>query len=171
MKVNNTCNVSKIRLLVLDVDGTLTDGKLYIGNNGELFKAFDIKDGGGVHDILPKLGIKPVIITARESEIVKHRCKELNVEFVFQGVRNKAKKLNELCNDLGYTLNSDGVYEEVAYVGDDIIDIPIMELAYLKCCPNNAAKKVLDFVDWISDFNGGNGAVREVIEYIEKLRG
>ena len=166
MKINNLCDVSKIKLLVLDVDGTLTDGKLYIGNNGEMFKVFDIKDGGGIHDILPEIGIEPVIITARKSEIVNHRCNDLNIKYVFQGIRNKAEQLKEFCASLGYTLNEAGVYEEVAYVGDDLIDIPIMNLAYLKCCPKNAAKKVLEVVDWVSDYDGGNGAVREIIEYI-----
>lgn len=156
----------KIKLLVLDVDGTMTDGKLYIGNNGELFKTFDIKDGGGIHDILPKYGIEPVVITARKSEIVKNRCKELNISLVFQGVRDKACKLREICKEYGFFSNGNGEYEEVAYMGDDIVDLPIMELAAIKACPMDASLQVLKIANFISDRKGGDGAVRELIEWL-----
>lgn len=163
-----SCNLksSKIKILVLDVDGTLTDGKLYIGNSGELFKAFDIKDGAGIHDILPRSGIKTIVITARESDIVKNRCKELNIDMLFQGVRDKASKLIEICNDFGYFPNENGIYEEVAYMGDDIVDLPVMEIANIRACPFNACEQVKAVANFISDYNGGDGAVRELIEWL-----
>ena len=85
-----------IRILIMDVDGTLTDGKIYMGCQGEVMKAFDVKDGCGIKDILPEAGIIPVIITARKSEIVKRRSEELNIEHCYQGVRDKKEKLDSL---------------------------------------------------------------------------
>jgi 3-deoxy-D-manno-octulosonate 8-phosphate phosphatase (KDO 8-P phosphatase) len=156
----------KIKLLVLDVDGTLTDGKLYIGNEGEVFKAFNVKDGCGIHDILPKNGIKVAIITARESNIVLNRCNELNIDYIFQGVRNKLDKLCELADSLGYCSNEFGRYAEIAYMGDDILDIPVMNICGIRACPKNASKEVLECVNFTSDYFGGDGAVRELIDWI-----
>ena len=92
---------SKIKFLFLDVDGTLTDGKIYMSDSGELFKAFDVKDGCGIKDILPKLDIKPVIITARSSKILLNRCKELSIDMVFQNTRDKVSKIKEIMNEYG----------------------------------------------------------------------
>ena len=162
-----------IRILVLDVDGTLTDGKIYMGNNGEMMKAFDVKDGCAIHDILPTIkhfdgtyGIIPIIITARESDIVKNRGKELNINHIYQGFKDKAKKLIEVVEELGYKLDENGIYSNVAYIGDDIIDIPSMELCAITACPLDAVKEVKDISDFISSKNGGNGAVREIIEWL-----
>lgn len=170
MKISENIDIKKIKLLVLDVDGTLTDGKLYIGNNGELFKKFDVRDGSGIHDILPTLGIKPVIITARKSAIVEHRCKELGIELVFQAVRNKREKLYQICQKEGFKVNSKGEFEEIAYMGDDIIDLPVMQIAALKACPADASQKVLVYANHIAEKNGGAGAVRELIEYLQENR-
>lgn len=155
---------SKIKFLFLDVDGTLTDGKIYMSDSGELFKAFDVKDGCGIKDILPKLGIKPVIITARSSKILLNRCKELGIDMVFQNTRDKVSKIKEIMNEYGYSLNSEGVYEEAAYMGDDILDIPPMMLCKVRACPANAVNKVKECCNFISTKNGGDGAVRELIE-------
>lgn len=170
MKIIRNVDVSQIKMFVMDVDGTLTDGKIYMGNTGELFKAFDIKDGCGIHDVLPQLDIKPVIITARESDIVKNRCVDLKIDMVFQGVRDKASKLHEICEEYGFRANKDGIYPQVAYVGDDIIDLSIMKLAGLKACPQNACTLVLETADWVSDLDGGNGAVREIIDAMFSIR-
>lgn len=156
----------KCKLLFLDVDGTLTDGKLYISNNGELFKAFDVKDGCGIHDILPKYNIIPVIITARSSDIVKHRCKELNIEHFYQGCRNKREKMLEIANQYGIAMNEAGVLSGVAYMGDDILDLQCLEIAEFKGCPRNAVKEILEVCNFISNYDGGNGAVREFIEWL-----
>ena len=155
-----------MKLIVFDVDGTLTDGKIYMGNDGELFKAFDIKDGCGIHDIMPRNGLIPVIITARQSKIVENRCKELGIEHCFQGCRNKVEKLKEVADMYGIIPDEKGIYRNVAYMGDDIIDLPIMKCCEVKGCPKDSAKEVLEIVDFVSSKDGGHGAVREFIEWI-----
>lgn len=157
---------SKIKLVIFDVDGTLTNGKIYMGNTGEEFKVFDIKDGCGIHDILPKHNITPIIMTARDSKIVVNRCKELNITHFYQGVRDKETKLKELVTEFGLEANYDGIYENVAYVGDDIIDIPCMKLCGIVGCPADAISEVKKIAHFISTKNGGEGAVREFIEWI-----
>ncbi len=102
-----------VKYLVMDVDGTLTDGKIYMGANGEVMKAFNIKDGCGIKDIAMAHGIIPVIITARESEIVANRCRELGITEVYQGVRDKVGKLREITDD----------FTKEAYIGDDILEL------------------------------------------------
>lgn len=162
-----------IRYLVIDVDGTLTDGKIYMGMDGELCKAFDIKDGYGIKDILPdidigngKKGVIPIIITARESKILEHRCHDLNVCHLYQNCRNKKDKLIEVMNSYGESMNKDGVYPQVAYIGDDIIDLNCMKICQVKGCPADATDEVKNVADFISNKNGGNGAVREFIHWI-----
>lgn len=149
-----------IKYLVMDVDGTLTDGKIYMGNAGEMMKAFDIKDGCGIHDILIPTGITPVIITGRSSKILENRCKELGITNLHQGIRNKLEKLLAITTHLS----------TVAYIGDDINDLscmePIKEAGGLVGCPADAVQKVIDLADFVSKRNGGNGAVREFIEWI-----
>ena len=156
----------QIKLLVMDVDGTLTDGKIYMGANGELMKAFDIKDGCGIKDILPTLGIIPVVITARKSDILNNRCDELCIKENYQGVRNKLSKLEEICSNYGVSLNN------VAYVGDDILDLqcmkPIKQAGGFVACPADAVSSVRDVADFVSSRDGGSGAVREVIEYLKR---
>lgn len=148
------------KYLILDVDGTLTDGKIYIGQNGEVMKAFNIKDGIGIHDILIPAGIIPVIITGRSSDIVLNRCKELGITEVYQGVKNKIEKLTEITKDL----------KSVAYIGDDINDLPCMksvkEAGGIIGCPADAVQKVKEISDYICKNEGGDGAVREFIEWI-----
>lgn len=150
----------EIHFLVMDVDGTLTDGKIYMGNNGEVFKAFDIKDGCGIHDIAINSGITPVIITGRNSDIVLNRCKELGITKVFQGVPDKLCQLRKVTPSLA----------EVAYIGDDINDLPCINAVNneggITGCPNDASLEVLKAVDYIAKRNGGNGAVREFIEWL-----
>lgn len=149
-----------IKYLVMDVDGTLTDGKIYMGNDGEMMKAFDIKDGCGIHDILIPAGITPVIITGRSSKILENRCKELGITNLHQGIRNKIEKLLTITTDLS----------TVAYIGDDINDLscmePIKEAGGLVGCPADAVKKVIELADFVSLREGGNGAVREFIEWL-----
>ena len=154
--------MNRIKYLIMDVDGTLTDGKIYMGNDGELCKAFSIKDGCGIHDILIPAGIEPVIITGRSSKILENRCKELGIEKLYQGVSNKIEKLDEVLQG--------GSYSEVAYIGDDINDLSCMkvikEAGGVVGCPADAASEVLDITDYVSVKNGGDGAVREFIEWL-----
>lgn len=160
--------MARIKALFLDVDGTLTDGKIYIGNDGELFKAFDVKDGCGIHDILPKYDIIPVIITARTSKILEHRCKELNIEHFYQGCRGKREKMIDVAKELHLRINKDGIIEDAAYMGDDILDLQCMEIAGVKGCPKDAVGEVINVCDFVSRYNGGNGAVREFIEWLTR---
>lgn len=159
-----------IRLLVIDVDGTLTDGKIYMGNSGELMKAFNIKDGFGIAHILPKYGIEPVIITGRKSEIVNHRAKELNIKYCCQGIIEKMLCVEQILNELG---KIDGIkysLTNVAYIGDDVLDLICMQqIAKAKGvvgCPNDAIIEIKDLANFVSAKNGGDGAVREFIEYL-----
>ena len=149
----------KIKMLVMDVDGTLTDGKIYMGSDGEVFKAFDVKDGYAIAH-LHEVGIIPVIITGRKSKIVENRAKELNIKEVYQGVSDKVEKLKEVAKDNGVLL------EEVAYIGDDLNDLDCMGICGLSACPNDAIDEVIQNVNYICKHSGGNGAVREFIEYI-----
>lgn len=153
--------LSKIKMLVMDVDGTLTDGKIYIGDNGEVFKAFNVRDGYRLINI-KKYNIIPVIITGRKSDILARRAAELKIEEVHQGVDDKQKALEVVINR--YKLS----YENVAFIGDDVNDIDCMKLCYLKACPADAIDEVISIVDYICKSNGGNGAVREFIDLIIK---
>lgn len=152
-----------IRLLILDVDGTLTDGKVYMGTTGEFMKAFDIKDGYGIANILPGLGITPVIITGRKSDILVNRCKELKITQIYQGVSDKVSKLREVMELFSVTGN------QVAYMGDDLNDLECMKICGLTACPADAVEKVKSIVDFVSDKNGGAGAVRDFIDYLELI--
>ena len=156
----------KIQLLVMDVDGTLTDGKIYMSSQGELLKAFDIKDGCGIHDLLPQVGIVPIIITGRISKIVENRCQELNIVHCYQGCRDKVTKLKEVANTFGLVRDVNGVYQEIAYIGDDINDIACMRICGLVGCPSDAINEVKNVADLVAHSKGGNGAIREFIEWI-----
>ena len=153
-------NKKNIRYLGMDVDGTLTDGKIYMGNSGEVMKAFSVKDGCGIHDILIPSGITPVIITGRKSDIVLNRCNEIGINEVYQGISNKIDKL--------FTITSD--FSSVAYIGDDINDFSCMmlvkEAGGIVGCPKDAASKVTRIADFVAEYKGGDGAVRNFIEWI-----
>ncbi|MGN0559344.1 MAG: KdsC family phosphatase [Acutalibacteraceae bacterium] len=162
--------MNKIKLLVLDVDGTLTDGKIYMGADGEMMKAFNIKDGYGIHDILPKLGIIPAIITGRTSDIVKKRCQELEIKWLYQGVRQKLDKLCELLSILSEQEHTQYSLANVAYCGDDCNDLSCMTAVKnaggIVGCPNDAVQEVLEIADFVSRYNGGDGAVRDFIDWL-----
>lgn len=159
-----------IKFLVMDVDGTLTDGKIYMGASGEVMKAFDIKDGYGIHDILIPANIVPIIITGRRSEILTNRCKELGIKEVYQGIHDKLKKLLEILEKFSYENGKLFSLSNVAYIGDDYNDLAVMNVIKqnhgVVGCPADASKKVRELADFISTRNGGNGAVREYIEWI-----
>lgn len=153
-------DMKNIIYLVMDVDGTLTDGKIYMGNTGEMMKAFNIKDGCGIHDIAIPAGIIPIIITGRSSKILENRCNELGVTNLYQGIGNKLDKLFTITEDLS----------KVAYIGDDINDLSCMEsiksAGGLVGCPSDAVRKVIELADYVCTSAGGNGAVREFIEWL-----
>lgn len=152
--------MAKIKMLVMDVDGTLTDGCIYIGAEGEMMKAFHVQDGYGIAQILPKLGITPIIITGRSSEIVEKRAAELKITHLYQGVSNKLTQLKAVAAELG------AAPEEIAYIGDDLNDLECMRYCGCTACPADAVPEVLEAVDYVCKRNGGRGAVREFIEML-----
>lgn len=154
----------KIRLLVLDVDGVLTDGAINISGNGELFKRFNVRDGLGIK-MLQKAGIEIAIITGRTSDIVAERAKELGITKVAQGQRFKTHAFDQLLNSMGLT------NEQVAYMGDDVPDLPLLMRVGLATTPADGNPDLLNYTHWQSAFTGGHGAVRELSELILKSQG
>lgn len=161
-----------IRFLVMDVDGTLTDGKIYMGQDGELFKAFDIKDGYGVKCLLPQVNIIPVVITARNSRIVENRCREMGVAELYQGKMNKLETLQQVLRTYSESDHTEYSMADVAYVGDDLLDLqcmhPIKEAGGFVACPNDAVDEVKTVANYVATKNAGSGAVREIIEKLVK---
>jgi 3-deoxy-D-manno-octulosonate 8-phosphate phosphatase (KDO 8-P phosphatase) len=149
----------KIKLLLLDVDGVLTDGRLYYGNSGEELKAFDIQDGLGIK-LLQRGGIKVGIITGRTSSLLKRRAQELDIQPLIQGREDKLTALNELIEDMDITL------EEIAFVGDDLPDLAVLRRVGLGITPANGNHILASQALWQTKKSGGNGAVREVAELI-----
>lgn len=153
-----------IKLVLLDVDGTLTDGGIYRGNNGEELKRFNVKDGYAIVNA-QKLGIEFGIITGRKSELVEIRAKELKIKYLYQGISEKTVILEEI-------MKKDGLSkEEIAYMGDDLNDLLIMKQVGLSGTPKDAVDEVIQVTDFVSKKNGGSGAVREFIEHILKKDG
>lgn len=144
-------------MLVMDVDGTLTDGCIYIGVDGEVMKAFDVKDGYGIVQIRNK-GILPVIITGRTSPIVEKRADELGISELHQGIHNKLEKLKEIAKK--YDIKA----EEIAYIGDDLNDLECINYCSLTACPGDAMEDIMSSVSYVCKKSGGRGAVREFID-------
>ena len=153
-----------IKLLLLDVDGVLTDGRLYYGNSGEEMKAFDIQDGLGIK-LLQRGGIKVGIITGRTSSLLKRRAQELDIQPLIQGREDKLTALNELLEDMDITL------EEIAFVGDDLPDLAVLLRVGLGITPANGNHILASQALWQTKKSGGNGAVREVAELILTVQG
>lgn len=149
----------KIKLLILDVDGVLTDNRLYYGDQGEAYKTFHTRDGHGMV-LLQKSGIEIGIITGRSSKIVSQRMADLKVKHVFQGVPDKLPTFLKLVKDLQLD------FSEIAYIGDDILDLPILTRIGLAVTPADGDPEVKSRVDYISQYAGGQGCVREVCELI-----
>ena len=149
-----------IRFLVMDVDGTLTDGKIYMGPDGEVCKAFHIKDGYGIGVMLPAMRVRPVIITGRKSVILENRCREIGVTDIHQGISDKLGVLRRVTGDL----------KAVAFIGDDLNDLECMQSVKdaggLVGCPADAARGVREIADFIAPSAGGCGAVRDFIEWL-----
>ena len=150
-----------IKLVAFDVDGVLTDGSLTFDENGHEYKTFNAKDGQGIVN-LNNSGIITAIITARDNGTVFHRAKNLNIKELHQGSKNKIATL------IGIMKKYDLSFDEIAYMGDDLPDICILEKVGLKGCPTDAVDEVKQISDFISSKNGGRGAVREFCDYILK---
>ncbi len=153
----------KIRLLVLDVDGVLTDGSIYYSNNGDELKAFNIQDGLGIK-LLQAAGIEVAIITGRNSSLLSRRTTELSIGSVIQGREDKLTALNELLADKAYEL------DEIAYMGDDLPDLAVIRRVGLGMTVANASPTIAEHSRWQSSREGGRGAVREAAEFILKAQ-
>lgn len=153
----------KIKLVAFDVDGVMTDGSLTFDENGIEYKTYNAKDGLGI-TMLSKAGIIPAIITARNNGTVSHRAKILGITELYQGQKNKIATMDEIIEK--YNLS----YEEVAYMGDDLPDICVLEKVGLPCCPADAVEDVIEVSKFISTKGGGRGAVRELTDFILKSK-
>ncbi|MDM8544876.1 3-deoxy-manno-octulosonate-8-phosphatase KdsC [Candidatus Venteria ishoeyi] len=150
---------AQIRLVLFDVDGVLTDGTLFVGDNGEEYKAFYARDGLGMV-MLQRSGIDVGIITARTSNVVKFRMESLKIKYVRQGQIEKLPAFEQICQEAGLAA------EQVAYVGDDVIDLPVMQKVGLAIAVADAHPLVLGQAHWVTEKNGGHGAARDVCELI-----
>lgn len=154
----------KIKLLILDVDGVLTDGSIILDNEGNEFKAFHVRDGQGIK-MLTRTGTKVAIITGRQSNVVERRAKELGITEVYQKYHNKNEAYEELKNKLSLK------DEEIAYVGDDIVDLPLMRMVGLSVAVADAAEEIKPYASIITKNRGGRCAVREITDYILRAKG
>lgn len=155
--------LAQIKLLALDVDGVLTDGTINIGDNGEIFKGFNAKDGLGISCAL-RSDLLIAIITGRKSEIIHKRAAELGITLLCEGVKDKNAELLRLTKDLNLS------QEQVAYMGDDLNDLPAFKAAGFAFAPQDAVAEVIINADYVVEKNGGRGAVRSAIEMILKAQ-
>ncbi len=153
-----------IKLAVFDVDGVLTNGKLILGESGNEYKSFHVRDGHGLVMLL-EAGCKVAVITARSSNIVAERMASLGIKYIYQGEKDKGARLQKLIDEL------DLERKQVAYVGDDVIDLPAMINVGLPIAVADAHPEVKNNADWITENRGGQGAVREVCELIMQAQG
>ena len=156
--------INKIKLLVMDVDGVLTDGKLYLDTQGSLMKSFDVKDGLGIK-LLQEQNIKIVFFSGGSGGATEKRAETLKIDFCQVGIKNKFTALANLQKKLALKK------EDTAYVGDDLNDIPVKKLVNIFFAPRDASKYVLKACDVILKNNGGNGAIRELSERILNTKG
>ncbi|MDD2557455.1 MAG: HAD-IIIA family hydrolase [Desulfuromonas sp.] len=156
--------LQNIRLLLLDVDGVMTDGGIAYDNNGVETKRFHVRDGHGLK-LLQRAGVEVGIITGRESNIVAIRAAELGIARVFQGAKNKLEPYEQILQDTGFT------DAQIAYVGDDLIDLPVLRRVGFAVAVADAAPEMRPWVDYVTSAGGGKGAVREVCDLILKQSG
>jgi len=152
-------SLAQIRLLLLDVDGVLTDGRIIYDNNGVESKAFNVRDGHGLK-MLQRAGVSVGIITGRESAIVTHRAQELDIEFVYQGAKDKLVPYEQILAKTGFS------EKQVAYVGDDVVDLPILRRVGCSFTVADGCAEVKPHVDYITTCAGGCGAVREICDML-----
>jgi 3-deoxy-D-manno-octulosonate 8-phosphate phosphatase (KDO 8-P phosphatase) len=162
-KVKTPARASRIRLLVLDVDGVLTDGVLVYGPSGEEIKRFHVRDGLAVQSAR-RAGVEVAVVSGRASAAVTRRMSELGIVEVHQGIADKAATLRALLGRLGVKA------EETAVMGDDLPDLPVMKIAGLALAPSDAAPEVKRAAGWVSRSPGGHGAVREAVEMLLRSR-
>lgn len=155
---------ARIRLVIFDVDGVLTDGSLFLGDDGQEYKAFHSRDGHGIK-MLQKYGVTVGIITGRTSQVVEHRMKNLGVTHVYQGRLEKLPAFEELTASLGIPPG------QTAYVGDDVVDLPVMRRVGLAIAVQDAHPLVVRHCHWQTPHGGGRGAARDVCELLMEAHG
>jgi 3-deoxy-D-manno-octulosonate 8-phosphate phosphatase (KDO 8-P phosphatase) len=153
-----------IKLLIFDVDGVLTDGSLFLGDDGQEYKAFHSQDGHGIK-MLQKHGVRCAVITGRTSKVVEHRMRNLGIDLIYQGQENKLEGFADLLGRLG--LNP----EQVAYMGDDVVDLPVMRKVGLAIAVSNAHPWVIRHAHWQTPRAGGRGAARDACEMLMEAHG
>ncbi len=163
LEMSNSIKIKckKIKLVLTDVDGVLTDGGRYYSNKGELIKKFHVRDGMGIN-ILLRNKINTAIITKENSNIVKIWAKEMNVSKTFSGIKNKEKELEKICKY--YTVSP----LEIAFIGDDVNDLELMKRVGFSATPSDGILQAKKIVNYICKSSGGNGALREIIDLILK---
>lgn len=161
-EINN--RIKKIRLFVMDVDGILTDGRIIYDDNGNQLKFFNVQDGLGIA-LLRRGGIESAIITAKSSKVVERRAKDFKLKYLYQDCSDKLKTFNSLVKKLKISP------EEACYMGDDLLDIPVMKLVGLAISVPNAVLEAREAAHHITERQGGHGAVREICDLILKTQG
>ncbi len=164
MKEDVMKRLSKVELVVFDVDGVLTDGRIYYDGVGVDMKAFDVQDGLGV-SLLVRNGIKVVFMSAKSSASIRRRARDCGVEIVMEDISHKGDALVSICRELRIDLSN------VVFVGDDLVDIRAMKLSGVSIAVANACREVKEVADFVTSCFGGRGAVRQVCEMILKSKG
>ncbi len=164
MKKNIKEKLKKIKMLILDVDGVMTDGRIIMDDSGREIKNFHVRDGHGLK-ILQRYGVKVAILTGRKSKVVEHRAKDLEIKYVYQKVYNKKEVFGEILKKQKLSAN------EVAFIGDDIVDVPVLKSVGFSVAVADAIDVVKKSVHYVTENQGGNGAVREICEMILKAQG
>jgi len=154
----------KVKLVILDIDGVMTDGRIIYSIYGDELKFFDVTDGFGI-TLLRRAGIRTAIITAKKSRIVKMRAKDMKVNYVYQGFRDKLAALNKILRKTRLKA------EEICFIGDDLIDMPVLKRAGLAVAVPNAVEEVRQQAHFTTSKTGGRGAVREICDLILKAQG
>ena len=153
----------KIKMFITDVDGVLTDSGMYYSEKGEILKKFNTRDGMGI-EILVKKGVVPVILTKENSDIVLKRAEKLKIKVVYVGVEDKLAKAAEILKKYNFS------FDEVVYIGDDLNDIPLLKKVGFSCCPFDAVEEVKKVVNHVCETKGGEGVVREVVDFIVSMK-
>ena len=156
--------LTQIKLLALDVDGVLTDGIIYYSPAGDAMKGFSARDGMGI-SLARMAGLRTALITGRRSPMVEQRAKDLHIDYVIQDAKDKLQALRQLCRDTGLTM------EEVSYMGDDLNDVSLIRNVGFGAAPCDGCEEACRAAAFVSNFRGGYGALRELVEYILKNQG
>ncbi len=163
LNLSSVERAKRLRLMIFDVDGVLTDGGLRYGSDGELIKTFNVLDGHGIKQ-LQNSGVRTAIISARQSTIVARRAADLGITILLQGVHDKKSAFRQTVHDLGLT------FEECGFMGDDVIDLPVMTRVGFAISVPNGHPEVRSRAHYVSQVQGGHGAVREVCDFIMRAQ-